>query len=724
MSRLSIPPSPLRYGMSRLSILRVLAKKKASCHNIRRFSTGVGDANILGNHRKQRVRDRAIDEMDHFVSFWEKANMNFSKRFLFALAFVGMLFVFTNCSKDSETCKTNDDCSSGVCQEGKCVGNNSEGALADGGNNPEKNTVKSCKTDADCPLEERCANKKCVPLPDKCKDKSECREGQICNPKTHKCSAVPCSFDEQCPEKQACNKKLGKCEPAQSCKENKDCPPSYVCNTCRHVCTLSSIPNCKKGENCPGKCDEDYHCPGGIELEWCDKCVHECRPRKKICSPCVKNEECGDKDDYCLPDQSNPKSGLKFCSRKCQNDTFCTAGFVCKKFPNLKAPYQCVPASGNCKRPAECESNAECASKGKVCDPATKLCVTGCDGDANCPVRKFNNCKSDADCTDPRAKCIAGFCSIHLRCCRSRCGMPCSSDSECDANETCDHGCCKMENECQSSKDCKEKHYCDQSTGLCVPGCQIDIDCGLPDPKKNRCRFKCKNNKCIEDCSCRNPQLDCEPVKFCPKDQTKPNAPCRKPVGPICKSCSSDMDCACKKGDDCKYFCARKECKQDTDCANMPGGATKCYNGRCATKKACRTTADCDPNLHEKCENGFCAENCNNRCIKLKSGARCFTGCDPKGDGRECPARLTCIELLPQSASGPSCPGKGGICKTDSDCSGKYKRCGPDGRCTACSRGKVCRNLDPNDSTKYICIPMPPTMCADFTGVQCKEAGY
>ena len=671
------------------------------------------------------VKRESIKNIGSMLLFFgENLKMRYPTRFIFAL-FLGSFFVFANCSNDSgKTCTKNEDCTSGKCVSGKCASVSTDGSTLNDGGSKDAQPPKACAKDTDCPLDKRCKNKICVPLPDTCKDKAECREGQFCNPKTKKCEAMPCSFDEQCPDKQACNKKLGKCEPALSCSKTKSCAPGYVCNTCRGVCTLSTLGNCKKGENCPGKCDEDYHCPGGIELEWCDKCVRECRPRKKVCSPCVKNEECGDENDFCLPDQSNPKSGLKFCGRKCQNDTFCSAGFVCKKFPKLKSPYQCVPASGNCKRPAECESNAECAAKGKVCDPASKLCVTGCEGDANCPVRKRGTCKTKADCTDSRADCVGGFCAVHLRCCRSRCGMPCNADSECDANETCDHGCCKVENECTTSKDCKDKHYCDQTTGLCVEGCQLPIDCGLPDPKKNRCRFKCEKNKCVEDCSCRNPQLDCMPVKFCPKDQTKPNAPCRKPIGPICKSCSSNADCACKKGDDCKYLCTKQECKQDTDCTKMPGGATKCYNGRCSTKKACRSTADCSKDLNEKCENGFCAENCNNQCVKLQSGARCFTGCDPKGDGTECPSRLTCIEMLPQSASGPSCPGNGKVCKTNADCTGKQKKCGLDGTCTSCATGKVCRNLDQNDPNKYICIPMPPTVCADFTGVQCKDAGY
>ena len=643
--------------------------------------------------------------------------MKYVARVMFVLLLGSLFFFVMNCSPAGQACDENNKCPDGqVCSaEGKCV--SKSGTDGGGGEGvTEKPQATPCTSDLNCESDEFCKDKKCTKLPDSCEKTEDCGDIRYCDPADKKCKDIVCKFDDQCPDAHACNTTTGKCEPAKACKDSAECPNGWTCNTCRGTCTVSLG---------TGRCNEDFNCPGGIELEWCDKCIKECRPRQKLCSPCVKDDQCGDTTDHCLPDQRNPQSGRKFCGRECQQGIFCAPGFKCKDFPDLKTPKQCVPVSGDCDKPGECETNADCVGAGKICDPGSKRCVAGCEGDANCPVRTQEACTTDQNCKNPNAKCTGGSCVVQLSCCRGRCGVPCSSDSECEQNESCTDGCCAVEGECTTSRDCQDKEYCDQTTGLCTPGCQTAQDCGLPDPKKNRCRFKCVSNKCEEDCSCRNPHLDCTPVKFCPKDQTDPNAPCRKPIGPVCKSCSGNKECACKDGDDCKYICEKRECKADTDCADMPGGATKCYNDRCSTKKACRSDADCPAALNEKCENGFCAENCHNQCVNLQSGARCFTGCDPRGDGTECPSRLICSELLPQSASGPKCKSSTTLCQQDSDCTdATQNKCGPDGYCTSCGAGKVCRNLNQDDPNDLICIPMPQTVCGDFSGVLCKEAGF
>jgi len=156
----------------------------------------------------------------------------------------------------------------------------------------------------------------------------------------------------------------------------------------------------------------------------------------------------------------------------------------------------------------------------------------------------------------------------------------------------------------------------------------------------------------------------------------------------------------------------------------MPNGATSCYNNRCSTKQVCNTDAECPPG--EKCENKKCGENCNNRCIDLgMAGKRCFTGCDSKGDGKECAGRLSCVEMLPQEAQGPKCEFDGNKrCKIDADCSGKTPICGTDGYCNTCPAGQICRGFNKLDPLDLICIPSPPTMCADFTGAICEMGGF
>lgn len=307
------------------------------------------------------------------------------------------------------------------------------------------------------------------------------------------------------------------------------------------------------------------------------------------------------------------------------------------------------------------------------------------------------------------------------------CKNPCKTDDECDtqqnSGQACRNSCCR----CLASRGCSKGEYCNQNTGACVTGCQVDADCGKPTSELKRCSYQCKENQCLLSCKeCKNPSEDCPDYLVCPKPLISKIDPCRKPIGPFCKKCSADTDCGCKKGDDCKFTCTRKTCSSDTDCKSLSNGANFCYNGRCSTKKICRVSQDCPTG--EKCENGICAENCNNRCIRTSAGARCVIACDPLGGSIECPSGFSCIELLPQSGSGPKCLGPSTTCTSDGDCNSKQPRCGEDGYCTACAKGKVCRTLDPRNPNSQICIDSPPTICGPSQSSQvnnaCTKAGY
>lgn len=613
------------------------------------------------------------------------------------IAGIGMVGCETavKCSKN-EDCKTaGQTCVAGTC---KSAG---EGGDLDGGSG-DKAPPKACKEDKECADTELCKDKKCMPLPAKCTADTDCRATDVCVKDTGKC-AKKCKFNEDCGDKEACDPAKKHCIKVKACTKLEDCDKGQACDTCRKVCVPST------GD----KCNEDYNCPGGSDVSRCNKCTKECAKRLAPCEPCTKHEQCGQEGDLCLPDPSG--SGKKFCGKACQSGV-CQSKYKCKKFTGAdfaSSPSQCVPASGNCENPSECKSNSDCRSQGKICDVPTGKCIAGCEVDASCPNRTTSEkCTKSDDCKNKSATCISGVCVIKLKCCRGRCGLPCQVSSECEAQEKCDNGCCKLDGECTDSKDCKDKEYCNKDTGLCTPGCEKPDDCGPTDPQKQRCRWQCKNQQCVEDCSCRNPSLDCAtPIRFCPTKEAQakdPLAPCRKPKGPACKPCAGNAECGCKPGDDCLVACTKKECKKDDDCKGN-GQATKCYNDRCSTKKKCRNNSECPTG--EKCENGFCAENCNNMCINLQSGPRCSTACNPLGDGSECPSRMPCTELTPQDGKGPKCVGSGKRCKSDKDCSGKTGRCGEDGYCTDCAAGKVCRGFNQADPTDLVCIPLPPYVC-------------
>lgn len=616
-------------------------------------------------------------------------------------------------------CTETKDCAAGqTCQDGTCQGNTE--ATGDGGTT-ESTPPKPCTEDKECEDSEYCKDKKCTALPAKCTKDEECRAGHTCDKASGKCFKK-CSFDDDCPADQACDATKKQCIEVKKCKTADDCDSGQTCNTCRGICAPSV------GQ----KCNEDFNCTelGGSDAAYCDKCIGECRKRLDTCSPCTKNEQCGQPGDLCLPDLLNPQSGKKFCGKACQGGTFCPSGYKCQEFKGDEykdSPFQCIPASNNCSNPVECTSNADCRAQGKICDTTKGQCVTGCEVDENCPVDDLKiPCTSNADCTgkNSQAVCDAGTCKIQLKCCRGKCGRPCLATNECEAQELCTEGCCKVDGECRTSKDCGDKEYCNQDTGLCTSGCQTPDDCGTPDPQKPRCRWKCTNNQCVEDCSCRSPALDCTAIRLCPTKEQEakdPLAPCRKPNSPACKPCSGNLECGCKPGEDCLNACTKKECQSDDECKGMPGGATSCYNGRCSTEKVCKKDSDCPGG--ERCENGFCAEACNNICVNLQDGPRCGTGCNINGDGSECPSRMPCTELLPQSGSGPKCKGSSKRCKDDSECSGDQGRCGEDGYCTSCKKGLICRNFNQMDPLDLVCIKVPPTVCVPG-GASCQEGGF
>lgn len=622
---------------------------------------------------------------------------------LLSIVFVFAAFVIAaGCPSGGGPCTKNDDCTPGqVCSGDKCV-DQSEATDPDGGNGDV--APKKCEKDEECADTEACVDKACAAIPAKCTDDKQCRAADKCDKTSGKCYR-PCAFDEDCPANQACDAKEKRCVDVKACEKAEDCPDGQTCNTCRKICTPSV------GQ----KCNEDFNCTdlGGSDKAFCDKCINECRKRGDLCEPCSRDDQCGQDGDLCLPDILNPASGKKFCAKACQNG-LCPAQYKCQNFKDKDPADQCIPASNNCTSPGECQSNADCVEQGKICNVATSQCIAGCEVDENCPVRTTSeSCTVDGDCINKAAKCVGGTCTVQLKCCRGRCGAPCDSSSECEQQEQCTDGCCKIDGECRTSKDCKDKEYCDTKIGICVAGCQTPDDCGATDPSRARCRWKCQSNQCVEDCTCRSPVLDCTAIRFCPTKEAQdkdPLAPCRKPNGPACKPCSGNLDCGCKDGDDCKYKCTKVECQSDAECAQLPN-AKSCYNGRCSSKKACRKDADCPSG--ERCENGFCAEACNNLCVQASmSTRRCAPGCDIRGDGSECPSRMPCTELLdPNTTPGAACKGTGGQCKTDADCSGDEGRCGEDGYCTDCKTGQVCRNLDQMDPTKLVCVQMPPTVC-------------
>jgi len=309
-----------------------------------------------------------------------------------------------------------------------------------------------------------------------CDDENPCAEGSVCDADLGRC--VPsCRDDDDCGATSRCGASR-RCEPRQACTTTADCGGD-VCDTCLGVCVASrGSTACVSRANC------------GFD-EYCDACVGLCVASATLCDPCSSDESCGEVEDQCLDYQS----GGSFCGRACGS---CPVGYTCH--PDLQ---QCVAISGDCVQVRQCESALDCPA-GQTCTPA-RVCAPGCDGDEACPGDNV---------------CVVGDCV-----------PPCENDAACTAPATCVDRRCRVPGGCLSSRDCEEAEtYCDRNTFRCVPGCEVDNDCGTA-------ASECSGGTCIV-AGCRG-NFSCAFGQVCDLDA----GACVEPDGPYCDPCDGgDID--------------------------------------------------------------------------------------------------------------------------------------------------------------------------------------
>ena len=459
-----------------------------------------------------------------------------------------------------------------------------------------------CNSDDDCFSGDECNQNRCQPIPRACIGNSDCLEGTICTGKGI-CESG-CRTDEECEEKALCPREeqcVAECPYDQSCECTEGCDGDDWEWISRCPKDPACVAKCPIKEGCTPKPDNSQRCVFGRCETGCTSkgdCStdggkgYACKPWGEI--PGNQCEEDEDEDDQ----RPGP------CDNRSTRSDGCIgySGSVCvaasKEAPDKIDDRlgceddECCAPDGTCA-PCACTVSAECRS-GLVCDPQKGICVPGCDDE--------NPCQNDCCGTD------------------GLCHTSCSSDSNCNAPETClDSGCCGMACEplvkCVSKADCEENQYCDGG-GICQDGCNEDSDCLPPADEPSDRTAKCWQFSCAESCSSSQ---DCNTEGLCISDEDcAPDTPCisGECVPPqesweqacdgngLCYSvdidcCSTHADCPAKEvlddegeptGELNYYYCddgrCASGCWQGSQCKN-----SDCIDNQC--KRECRADSEC-----------------------------------------------------------------------------------------------------------------------------------
>jgi len=230
-------------------------------------------------------------------------------------------------------------------------------------------------------------------------------------------------------------------------------------------------------------CLDDSDCSGS---DYCDKDSGLCKRKKSICEPCTTSQECGYRDDACIPSDLAGESGI--CGYFCEDQSDCDEGFNCETIPNI-ATMQCVfNGSVNAGSTGDsCCADLHCQAP-LVCHPQTSKCYEGCTGSGTsaCPPNQV--CVDDS--TDDR---------------NGHCAPGCDESSPCPGGQVCVDNTC-IEGDCAIKEHCPIEYLCNTTDHRCVPGCEIDTDCFGSN--------ECIDGQCVERVGCEG-TWQCSMANMC-----------------------------------------------------------------------------------------------------------------------------------------------------------------------------------------------------------------
>jgi hypothetical protein len=211
-----------------------------------------------------------------------------------------------------------------------------------------------------------------------------------------------------------------------------------------------------------------------------------------------------------------------------------------------------------------------------------------------CPAQNSTPCSSDSDC------------SADQRCRRGACGPVCVADTDCGTAQVCLSGVCKPRPECTQDADCADRFTCTDGKCQCIDdtSCQANQSCiaGACVAKK----------PCTADADCAGSGKRCEitqgiclPVCVLPQDCAPgidPNVAfaiytCVQ--GTCTRRCLNDITCGSSGLICVANLCTASQCKDISDC-HMGQYCTSATFGRCINYQTCTDTSQCMPNFECK----------------------------------------------------------------------------------------------------------------------------
>jgi len=364
------------------------------------------------------------------------------------------------------------------------------------------------------------------------------RDHEVCDVETHDCICEPdfdrCAFDcvdtqtdprfcgecsTSCPLGDVCE--MGACLDPGDCRTNSTgCTGFTYCDDATGDC----LRGCERDEQCTGEnrvcdtvahacvCDVGFHSCGGtcvsdLDVNSCGDLCTPCPQPPGSTATCVAGicgfvcdqslEQCGAE---CVDTQTDPRFcgscttscpvGDECDAGKCFDPGDCrTNGIGCTGF------FYCDSATGNCL--IGCDMDAQCTSQNEICNVATHACVCTigfhrCGGVCVSNTSVSSCGTSCTPCPEPpgsTATCVAGICGFVCDPGLQRCGAECVDTqtdprfcgdclTSCPVGEECDAGQCLDPNDCRTNGvGCVGFTYCDDVTGNCLPGCDIDAQC-------------------------------------------------------------------------------------------------------------------------------------------------------------------------------------------------------------------------------------------------------
>ena len=316
-------------------------------------------------------------------------------------------------------CKSDEDCSSGICQGGLCVRTN------------------ECTTSTDCGEGNACNGGRCTSV--SCSSNSQCPVGLSCQ--RGQCQRQTCTTNDECQGDSFCI--AGVCVP-NSCKSSYQCPSGYGCGS-SGICYRNDIV-CKTSDDChdgslqciDGICNGPGSCPSGwLEYRgFCYPitnqllCEGDTYPIAGVCCPwdeylgksCTGNSECGGSNPYCLDNRCRctkakvPQTFPSYPFARCSNTESCEGNANCSFGYCIPSDYVCVGSedcasgsvciAGACKQTGGNMEGAYCITSSDyiTCMSSGRACVN-----AICSTRRGNigdicivntDCISGLECSD------------------------------------------------------------------------------------------------------------------------------------------------------------------------------------------------------------------------------------------------------------------------------------------------------------------------------------